>query len=156
MKSTLERFEAKFIKSSGCWNWAAGVDKNGYGRFRVGLNKIRAPRMAYTLYRGDISDGLMVRHHCDNPACVNPFHLILGTNADNMADKVSRNRQATGAKVLGKRRSYKGEGGPRAKLSAQQVSAIKLDPRRHFEIAREYGVCRATISHAKRGLTWAS
>ena len=156
MNDVLKRFESKFLKTEGCWNWLAGSDKNGYGRFRFGPSKARAPRVSYLLYKGEIPDGMVVRHTCDNPACVNPDHLLIGTHADNAHDKVERERQARGLCIVGDRRSYKGEGSPNAKLTNEQVKRIRGDTRLHRVIAIDYGVCRATISHAKRGYSWAS
>src|SRR4030042_5725989 len=77
---------------NGCWEWTASKDRNGYGMFRhETLSSSRgslAHRFSWEIHYGPIPPGLCVLHHCDNPICVRPDHLLLGTNADNMADKI--------------------------------------------------------------------
>lgn len=75
-----------------CWKWIGGYSGNGYGKFYMNNRQYRAPRAAYELARGPIPEGLQVLHNCDNPQCVNPGHLRLGTHADNMADKMAKGR----------------------------------------------------------------
>lgn len=78
---------------NGCWEWCGSKDEKGYGLIPVGGNKsMRAHRYSYRLFNGSIKKGLHVLHKCDNPTCVNPKHLFLGTNNDNIQDKVSKNR----------------------------------------------------------------
>lgn len=84
----LERFLKKIkISKNGCWDWQAQKDKDGYGRFQSGS----AHRWSYKHYKGDPT-GLFVCHSCDNPGCVNPDHLWLGTHQDNMKDMVKKNK----------------------------------------------------------------
>jgi hypothetical protein len=84
-----ERFT---IKQDGCWEWLAGKDKNGYGRIWHNNQNSTAHTVAYSIFVGPIPDGLHIRHSCDNPSCINPDHLELGSHADNMKDKSIRER----------------------------------------------------------------
>ena len=94
-----ERFLNKITKSEGlgpcgdCWEWTAGLDGKGYGAFAVKGRMVQAHKYSYSLFKGSIPDGLFVLHSCDNRKCVNPKHLSLGTNADNVHDMLSKGRQ---------------------------------------------------------------
>ena len=76
-----------------CWDWIAGKDKNGYGRTRIDGRADSAHRVSYQLTYGPISEGLIVMHSCDNPCCVNPNHLSLGTKGINAQDCVAKGRK---------------------------------------------------------------
>ena len=83
---------------NGCWVWTAARTPKGYGCFRFGnRGGARAHRVSYELFVGPIPEGLQVNHHCDNPSCVNPDHLYVGTQKQNRQDAVLRNRTAKGA-----------------------------------------------------------
>lgn len=85
-----ERFYQSFIVTKrGCWEWSRGRSKDGYG---IGTNKIGAHRLSWILHFDSIPEGLYVCHECDNPPCVNPSHLWLGTHKQNMEDKTSKGR----------------------------------------------------------------
>lgn len=98
-----ERFDAKWIPepNSGCWLWLGALFVSGYGWFQRGHRKqpgARANRISWELHRGPIPDGLCVLHRCDNPSCVNPDHLFIGTQLDNIADRDRKGRQARGVR----------------------------------------------------------
>src|SRR5688572_21396248 len=93
--SLQERFEAKVLKTAGCWRWLATKNNKGYGMIGINaaIGKRLAHRVSYELYVGPIPDGLCVLHHCDNPECTRPDHLFLGTKKDNMADMDAKGRR---------------------------------------------------------------
>ena len=94
MKTLRERFEAKLVPGeNGCLEWTGYRQPNGYGRIGAAGKMLYTHRVAWELANGKIPDGLHVLHRCDNPHCSNPEHLFLGTQADNMVDKVQKGRQ---------------------------------------------------------------
>lgn len=88
-----ERFWTKVKKTDGCWEWQRClIGSMGYGSFWDGERKWVAHRYSYTLHNGPIPEGMCVCHTCDNPKCVNPAHLWIGTKADNNRDKIQKGR----------------------------------------------------------------
>lgn len=118
---------------TGCLNWTGGLDEWGYGRY--GKSR-RAHRVAFEDAKGPIPGGLLVCHQCDNPRCVEPAHLFLGTNEDNTADRVAKGRCAF------------------AKLNIDQVRAIRNETRNHSEIARAYSLSLTTVRRIRAGKSW--
>ena len=97
-KSTMKSYlEERFRVTPGCWIWIGSLSPKGYGKLQIGNHHYRAHRVSYYVYNGEFDDALLVMHKCDNPSCVNPDHLTLGTNADNMKDKADKKRSAAGA-----------------------------------------------------------
>ena len=88
----VSRFWANVQKTNGCWEWTGGKHAPGYGRLFVATKEMRAHRFSWLIHNGRIPDGLFVCHKCDNPNCVNPEHLFLGTHQDNMDDMVAKGR----------------------------------------------------------------
>lgn len=94
MKDVLTRFSERYVPepNTGCWLWTAAMSSDGYGALRVRGKQTKTSRVSYELYRGKIPKGLFVLHKCDTPACVNPDHLFLGTQRDNMHDRRNKGR----------------------------------------------------------------
>ena len=162
-----ERFGEKFIKGDGpnaCWIWtdcmSTGDSRGtGYGRFWLRGKTLRAHRVAWELYRGPIPDGLHVLHRCDNPSCVRPDHLWLGTTGDNNVDRDAKGRGNCGrgdqhGLHVHPERIARGEQHGHARLTIQQIQAIRRDARFQREIAAAYGVAQSTISVIRSGKTW--
>lgn len=147
MKTIQERFESKFAKKDGCWEWVAHRNNMGYGKFALNGRMQYAHRVSYELYIGAIPNDLQVLHHCDNPACVNPSHLFIGTPSDNMRDCANKGRSA---------HPY-GEKNTHSKLSEWQVKEIRA---RYFlgtlqaSLSRDYSVTHQTISDIVLHKTW--
>ena len=142
---------------SGCWVWTGARSKAGYGQIRVdgkGGKAIYAHRYIWGLLNGVIPAGMDICHKCDNPPCVNPAHLFLGTEEDNMQDMMEKGR-------YGERKwtGHPGEKNPHHKLTAKQVVKIKEalrknEPGTTKKLAAEYGVAYTTIYSIKRGDNW--
>lgn len=142
-----QRFWAKVAKRAPeeCWEWSAGRTLKGYGRFRPSSATATqfAHRVAYALTIGPIPEDLLVCHRCDNPPCVNPAHLFLGTAADNMADMHRKGRGAIGERHWN------------AKLTRDDADVIRTTRGATQEaLAARYGVTRTVISHIQTGRKW--
>jgi hypothetical protein len=128
---------------TGCWEWnVKSKDKDGYGLFQIKDRAIRAHRVAWQMYAGAWPWAMQVCHRCDNPKCVRKEHLFLGTNDDNHRDKAE------------KRRSLHGVRNPKAKLTPEQVLAIRAAVDSNKECAAKYGVTKENIYHIRTGRTW--
>lgn len=143
-----QRFHNKYFKepNSGCWIWTACLGTYGYGRFQGVTETQQAHRYSWEIYNGPIPVGQIVCHRCDTPACVNPDHLFVGTDADNVADKVAKGRQTRGENHVG------------SVLTEAQVRKIRRlyasGNTSYRKLASRYGVGTMTISHLIRRETW--
>jgi hypothetical protein len=142
----------KVVTESGCWEWNGGRHRDGYGALTFNREYWLAHRLAWRLTHGEIPADVLVCHRCDNPPCINPAHLFIGTHADNMADmKAKRRRRDRGT----------GEANGRAVLSAADVEAIRALYGRNgrggltqLRLAERFGVRQTMISNVVRGLNW--
>lgn len=132
------------VTESGCWFWLGNLDEGGYGTIRISGKMLKAHRASWMLHRGQIPDGLKVLHSCDIPCCINPDHLFLGTQVDNMRDRASKGRDP----------DTRGTKNGRAKLTEDQVRAIRAETGSNSEIAKRYGVGKSMVSYIRLGRNW--
>ncbi len=153
MKLTeVERFWFYVLKTDKCWLWERAKDWDLYGIFRKDRlpgqkrgTQVRAHRYSWELLSDrPIPKGLLVCHTCDNPSCVNPSHLFLGTNADNTSDRHSKGRDAKGTKHGMNR------------LTEADVHLIRESTLGHSELGRMFGVSPQTIYKIRKGILWKS
>lgn len=164
-RAMVERLMGKADVTESCWNWKAGVSKNGYGAIRFQRKQEGAHRVSYIVFKGPIPDGQHVMHRCDNKACINPEHLSLGTRSDNMKDMVSKGRNYVPAHFRGSTNPSaidptlrKGSRNGRAKLTGDQAKEIRIlvDSGRSFsEVAEAFKVSRHTVRSIARRMSWA-
>ncbi len=155
-KSIDERFHEKYeiVEPGGCWVWMGSINSNGYGGIRAasltdgGRSDIGAHRLSWMIHHGPIPPGICILHKCDNPPCVNPEHLWLGTYADNTADRVAKGRSG----------SASGESNGRAKLTDDQVAEIRVIGRSMFqrEIGKLFDVDQSLISLILNNKRWST
>ena len=128
-----------------CWEWRGSRNSRGgeYGRFRTGGKAYLAHRWIYQELNGGISQRQVVRHDCDNPACVNPMHLQVGTQKQNMNDASVRGHM-----------SHFGERNSSAKLTTEQVQEIRSNTEASRVVAERYGVSKSQINNIRRGGSW--
>ena len=143
-----ERFLAKVnipANQKECWEWTASKNKDGYGFFRASKFS-RAHRVAYELFVGDIPEEMVVAHKCDNPSCVNPSHLWVCQQIDNIRDRD------------GKERTGRGEKNRHAKLQdkdAIQIKEMIANGKTNTEIAKIFKIDRSVVSKIRHGKVWA-
>lgn len=163
MQTVAERFWSKVQMGAlgDCWIWLGAKTQStkrtsghGYGNFNVrhsgsrsGYRTWRAHRFAFNLTYGPFDENLTILHTCDNPSCVNPYHLKAGTSFDNMQDMVKKGRN--------KSPRFKGAECPWAKLSINQVNEIRnCSGKSQKSIAEIYGISQAMVSKIKNGKCW--
>jgi hypothetical protein len=133
-------------KKESCWLWTGGLNWDGYGQYAKNGVMHRAHRYIWEITKNKMIGNKIVMHICDTPNCVNPDHLVLGTHADNVADKIKKNRQAKGEKC------------PISILTESQVIEIRKKYKyrvcTYKMLADEYGVCKDTIQKAVRKINW--
>jgi len=142
-----ERFFKKFtVSDCGCWVWSGASTKFGYG-VMGGPNRtvLYAHRVSHEIHKGEIPTGFVVMHKCDNPKCVNPDHLCVGTHAENIKDCIAKGR------------SSRGEKNGMARITRLQVDEMRkrvLCGERQCDVAKEYGISKSHISSICNGRRW--
>ena len=146
MQTLKERLDSKWSlnKVTGCHEWVAGKFADGYGAIWDEKQNFRAHRVSYELSVGPIPKGLLVCHRCDNPKCVNPDHLFLGTSTDNMRDMVEKGRNF----------NQKGESHNQAKLTEEDVLGIRSSNEDWEELSTIYKVSVCTIRDINYRRSW--
>ena len=133
------------VTENGCWNCVSHtLITGGYPTINIENHMMRLNRYMYEKYKNKIPKGLVIRHTCDNPACINPQHLITGTQKQNLNDMYKRHRD----------KHLSGELVALSKLTQNQVDAIRKDNRTQIIIAKQYDVDRSQISRIKNMKTW--
>lgn len=142
------RFWAKVRKTEGCWIWEGAHGHMGHGRMRDGQSRmVQAAAVSWALNRGPVPVGLCVLHHCDNPPCVHPDHLFLGTKTDNVRDMDAK----------GRRRPPRGSQHGNARLTEDAVSQmrrLRADGWTFRKLAEGFGVSAMTAHRAVTGRGW--
>lgn len=149
---------------TGCWNWTRGKDTRGYGAAYI-PHRVMAHRLSYELSVGPIPPGKHVCHTCDNPSCINPDHLWIGTHAENMADKEAKGRGTKPPVLRGDDhwsrkhpdRVKRGADNPNAKLTIHQVIGIRrayLAGMSHRDIATTFGISEKSVPDYISGKGW--
>jgi len=128
--------------NSGCWLWIGGCTDRGYGNMRFDGKNLGAHRMSWKRHNGPIPPGGVICHRCDTPSCINPDHLFLGIQADNIKDAAAKGRMPRGEKSWN------------AVLTEPQIINTLADNRTAPEIARDHGAAPTTIYAVKSGRTW--
>lgn len=130
--------------NSGCWLWTGALDSSGYGHMKWLGRTVKAHRLTWESANGPIPSGMHICHRCDVPSYVNLEHLWLGTNQDNVSDKMSKGRHFV----------VHGEVHWQSKLTPELVREIRLAQGRHADIAVRFGMSQPQVSKIKRGEAW--
>lgn len=149
MNTIMDDFWGAAERNGECLEWQRCRNDYGYGRVTYNGRVERAHRVSYELMYGEIPDGTVIRHRCDNPACIHPLHLEAGTMQDNSNDMVSRGRHVPV--------SLPGEKHPMNRLSEDDILAIRSAPTGYgtgVRLAEKYGVTPAAISAIRKRKLW--
>ena len=160
---TIERFWSKVEKTPTCWNWTASKRAKGYGAFvwadeSGAIIQGRAHRFSWEIINGPIPAGLCILHRCDNPRCVNPEHLFIGTKADNNADMLAKGRRVKGGVKCGSAGKWpRAEKHPNARLDWDSIALIRQDRDNGLsfsKISNKYNVTISTAYKICKNLSW--
>lgn len=142
----LARYTMKPTAAGQCWLWSGAKNAHGYGvLYALGRARL-AHRLAWEQVHGAIPSGMSVCHHCDTRACVNPEHLFLGTNADNVADRHAKGRTRWA--------TQRGQDHHQAKLTDEDVRAILASSERGVALAKRYSVSESSVHRVRAKKSW--
>jgi hypothetical protein len=147
-----ERFWRYVRQSPGCWDWIGNKTPKGYGKLGAGGKDgkgLLAHRLSFELHKGEIPMGAVVMHMCDNPSCVNPAHLVAGTQSENIKQAFEKGRKVCRPPL------HEGESHWAATVTEADVRAIRAEvgrPIRH--IAKERGLSESTVARILKRITW--
>jgi len=127
-------------KDSQCWTWTGSLMSSGYGQFWLKGKIMGAHRASYILHVGDIAEGNVIMHTCDKKLCINPSHLMQGTQQQNIDDMHKKGRACVNEKHY------------LCKVTSEDVQKIKDDERTHQTIANSYGLSRSYVTQLKQGV----
>src|SRR5580692_2166289 len=151
----------KFAKiGDGCWPWGGNHNAHGYGFLVIGGRgkRVLAHRFSYEMHKGLIPTGLFVLHACDNPPCVNPAHLFLGTHKDNTRDSMEKGRHSPPPRspdhFSNTEKWKRGEEHYCAKLTENEVKSIRISAEGPRALARHFGVSKSLIYAIKKRTVW--
>ena len=138
------------VTDSGCWEWTGKRQTGGhkYGHQRLRKRSYLAHRLSWEVTYGPIPEGMLVCHACDNPPCINPSHLFLGSHSANLVDMHRKGRWTYDPKLR------TGAANHQARLTDEKAIAIFNDPRSQEKIAKDYAVAQTTVSRIKRREAW--
>ena len=145
-QNNYDEFWRKVKKTNGCWLWTGRTNRKGYGVINLNKKPLYVHRLMWEIRNGNIPDGMLVCHRCDNPRCVNPDHLFVGTIRDNNRDRDNKGRSARGA-ILSK-----------AHLKPDDIIDIRkayAHGTNQSEIARKYGIKPCSVNHIVHRERWA-
>lgn len=153
------RFWPRVTKSDGCWTWGGYCDEDGYGNFWFEGRTVRAHRWLWEFLNGPLGKEQQVLHRCDNPPCVRPDHLFVGTHDDNVKDKMLKGRNHYGPCPKGTANRPRGSAHFRTRLTEEQVREIRSRPRlpaKGFRQlwAKEFGITVYNLADVLSGRTW--
>jgi len=153
-----ERFwqKVKKLSENECWPWLANRNNHGYGLlyWKKYGRKVLAHRVSYEIHIAPLDPKMCVLHKCDNPKCVNPLHLFLGTKRDNTRDMMAKGRKRIGWNPDNKPPVRRGDAHGNSKLTEAQAREIKLSKEPTKALCAKYGVKRDTIKRIRSGKMW--
>lgn len=149
-KPLRQRFEDRLNKGVSCWEWLGSKNKNGYGTMKIDSKMYFSHRLSYEIYNNTkIPDGMLVCHKCDNPSCVNPEHLFIGTHKDNFDDMCNKGRQ----KIIAPP-PKRGEDSPNSKINEETVRSIRGYEGTFADNARKHGISKSQIVRIVKRESW--